>query len=108
MYYGYLRVLITYERTIYLHSLNSLVPVVPVPVPASSRGLHELSIPTNIFGREVPLVVTVFCSQILVTLLTFERVTMKISESKWKSNLEGITGILFHTYVDRQFSFSPV
>jgi hypothetical protein len=30
---------------------------------------------------------------------------MKISESKWKSNLEGITGILFHTYVDRQFSF---
>ena len=29
-------------------------------------------------------VVTVFCSQILVTVLTFERVTMKISESKGK------------------------
>ena len=29
-------------------------------------------------------VVTVFCSQILVTLLTFDTVTGKISESKWK------------------------
>ena len=29
-------------------------------------------------------VVTVFCPQILVTLLTFDTVTGKISESKWK------------------------
>ena len=29
-------------------------------------------------------VVTVFCPQILVTLLTFDTVTGQISESKWK------------------------
>ena len=51
--------------------------------PTRWRLIHETLSWQLLSNYLVIPVVTVFCSQILVTLLTFDTVTGKISESKW-------------------------